>query len=143
MTSDSWTEPSTEIEEFLRDYDTRGSTPGGDAASLFAPTFLVVDPARALALTPAALAAALPARRRMFDDAGVGDLHRASARELRLDERHALVHAQWQAPRSDGTDIELSATFLVRREPEGWRVLVYLNHADVAALLASRDPASS
>jgi hypothetical protein len=24
----------------------------------------------------------------------------------------------------------------VRREPDGWRVLVYLNHADVAALLA-------
>jgi hypothetical protein len=136
MTSESWTAPSSEIEEFLRDYDTRGKAPGGEAAALFAPTFLAVDPARALALTPAALAATLPARRRMFDEAGVGELHRTTARELRLDERHALVSARWRAPRTDGTDIELAATLLVRREPDGWRVLVYLNHADVAALLA-------
>jgi hypothetical protein len=136
MTSGGWTEPSSEIEEFLRDYDARGKAPGGDPAALFAPTFLAVDPARALALTPAALAAVLPARRRMFDEAGVGDLRRTTARELRLDERHALVSARWRASRTDRPDVELTATFLVRSEPDGWRVLVYLNHADVAALLA-------
>jgi hypothetical protein len=136
MTQESWTELSPDLTTFFDDFDARSGRPDGQAADLFAKSFLAVDPTRALALTPQVLAGALPARRRMFDDAGVGALRRTGARQLPLDGQHVLVNAQWQADRKDAEPVELSSTFLLRREPEGWRVLVYLNHRDVEALLA-------
>jgi hypothetical protein len=135
VTAPDWTAPEPDIAAFLDDYDRRGE--GADPTALFAPQFLAVDPARALALTPEVLARALPGRRQMFDAAGVGETHRESARQLRLDDRHVLVCADWSAERAGGEPLRLQSTFLVRREPEGPRILVYLNHHDLAALLAS------
>jgi hypothetical protein len=136
MITDVWRQPSAEVAAFLDDFDARGDGSDADVTTLFAPTFLALDPARALAITPAMLAAGLPARRRMFAEAGVGPIRRVDAREIRLDDRHALVSADWVAERAGGEPLRLSSMFLLRHEPDGWRVLVYLNHADVAALLA-------
>ncbi len=135
MITDVWTAPDAEIAAFLDEFDEHSATPGGDATALFGPTFLVLDPAHALTMTPSALASALPARRRMFEQAGVGTVRRFAASQLRLDDRHMLISADWNADRTTGSPLRLSSTFLVRRESEGWRVLVYLNHIDVAALL--------
>jgi len=132
----TWSEPDIDLAAFLDDFDRRSAGPDSDVTGLFAPTFLALDPARALSLTPSMLAAGLPARRRMFEDAGVGPVRRVAARELRLDDRHSLVSAEWTADRATGEPLRLASMFLVRREPEGWQVLVYLNHADVAELLA-------
>jgi hypothetical protein len=134
-----WTDPEPDIAAFLDDYDQRGAASGGDPTALFAPQFLAVDPARALALTPEVLARALPARRQLFDAAGVGPIRRQAARQLRLDDRHVLISADWTAEREGGQPLQLASTFLVRREPEGPRILVYLNHKDIAALLGAPD----
>jgi hypothetical protein len=83
------------------------------------------------------LAAALPARRGMFDAAGVGAIRRTDARQLRLDDHHVLVSVDWTAERADRDPLRLESTFLIRREPDGPRIVVYLNHHDVAALLSS------
>jgi hypothetical protein len=131
-----WTAPDADIVAFLDEYDKRGGTPDGDVTALFAPDFLAVDPADALALKPAVLARALPARRRMFDQAGVGAIRRTAARQLRLDDRHLLLSVDWAADRTAGQPLRLSSAFLLRLGPEGPRILVYLNHHDVAAMLA-------
>jgi hypothetical protein len=131
-TGPAWTEPEPEVAAFLDDYDSRGDR----AAGLFAGTFLVLDPARAISLDPAALAAALPARRRMFDAAGVGEISRTGARQLRLDAQHVLVSATWRADRAGSVPLELASTLLLRREPDRYEVVVYLNHTDLAAALA-------
>lgn len=135
MTTSDWAAPEPDIQAFLDEFDRR-SGGGGGAAALFAAQFLAVDPVRALVLTPEVLAGALPGRRKMFDAAGVGEIRRGEARQLRLDDRHLLVAAEWSAERAGAAPLRLASTFLVRREPDGPRILVYLNHHDVAALLA-------
>jgi hypothetical protein len=124
-----WTPPDPDVAAFLDDYD------HGDATALFADTFLALDPARATAVTPAQLAAALPARRQMFAAAGVGPLNRTGARQQRLDDRHILVAADWSAERSTGGPLNVASTFLLRREGDSFQIMVYLNHTDLAAAL--------
>ncbi|MBO3749978.1 hypothetical protein J5X84_28185 [Streptosporangiaceae bacterium NEAU-GS5] len=133
-----WTPLTDDIAAFLDDFDLRGRHVDTDdsQAGVFASTFLALDPHRALALTPEQLAAVLPARRRMFAEAGVTELVRVAAWQLRLDERHVLVRADWQAHRPGG-QIVLATTFLLRREGGGYEIVVYLNHTDLARQLAA------
>jgi hypothetical protein len=140
MNSNSWMDLDVDLAAFFDNYDRANATSEDGkvaVASLFAATFLAVDPQRAVAIAPDLLAAALPSRRRMFDDAGVGPIRRLAARQLTLDDRHVLVSADWTATRTGREDLRLSSMFLLRREPDGLRILVYLYHSDVAALLAS------
>jgi hypothetical protein len=125
----TWTPTDPDVAAFLDEYDR------GDPTALFAGTFLVLDPARAAAVTPAQLAAALPARRTMFDAAGVGALRRTGARQQRLDDRHVLVSAGWSAERTAGGPLNLASTFLLRREGDSFQIMVYLNHTDLVAAL--------
>jgi hypothetical protein len=127
----TWTPLDPDVSAFLDAYDT------GDAPALFAGTFLALDPARAVAVTPAQLTAALPARRAMFDRAGVGPLSRTAARQQRLDEHYLLVNADWSAPRAGTDPLHLTSTLLLRREGGGFQILVYLNHTDLTAALAA------
>ena len=126
---------SLDISEFLDAYDRLRATDRTAVAKLFNPTFLVLDPSTATALTPAVLAGVLPARKRMFESAGIRATRRTNAREQRLDELHSLVQVEWVAERESGAGITLSSTFVLRRSVEGMRIVVYLNHRDVRALL--------
>ncbi|WP_137121177.1 hypothetical protein [Segeticoccus rhizosphaerae] len=134
--SNRWTGLEPAISAFLDDFDARAGDPDGRPGELFAPTFLALDPRYAVAITAEQFAASLPARRTMFADAGVRDVRRRDARQLRLDDQHVLVAGEWAAERDSGT-VELSSTLLVRSGPDGYRVLLYLNHHDISALLAT------
>jgi hypothetical protein len=137
MITSTWTPLDPDIDGFVNEYDRRSAQPGAEATTLFAASFLALDPARAIALSPAMLAKALPARRSMFDAAGVGTIQRTDARQLRLDDQHILLSVDWTAERTGRDPLRLESTFLIRREPDGPRILVYLNHHDVAALLTA------
>lgn len=129
----TWHAPTDDVAAFLADFDNR-RTDGG-IGDQFAENFLAVDPNSVTVLTPAMLAAALPLRRRKFQDAGISEVCRRETRQLELDERHLLVAAEWDADRPGQQPIRLESTFLLRRDTAGLRILVYLNHHDVAALL--------
>jgi hypothetical protein len=137
MITSAWSALDPEIDAFIEEFDRTSSQANTEATALFAETFLALDPARALALTPTMLAGALHARRGMFAKAGVGAVRRTNARQLRLDDHHVLVAADWTADRADREPLRLESTFLIRREPDGPRIVVYLNHHDVAALLST------
>jgi hypothetical protein len=137
MTMPLWTALDADLSQFLDAFDERRANDGADIAPLFAPTFLALDPANAVALTPEVLAQALPTRRRMFAEAGVGETRRVHAEQLRLDDNHILLSVEWSAEREAREALELSSMFLVRRDSEGTRVLVYLNRNDIVELLAS------
>ncbi|GJF03876.1 hypothetical protein PSD17_28350 [Pseudonocardia sp. D17] len=126
MPTDSWSAADPDVVAFLHHLSE-------GAADAFAPTFLSTDPVGATVVTREALAAALPARAQLFARAGVGPLRLDEARQIVLDDRHLLVATSWQA-----SSLRLDATYLLRREPAGLQVLVYLNHHDVRALLADR-----
>jgi len=67
----------------------------------------------------------------------VRDVRRQSAREQRVDDRHTWVRVDWLAEREAHSPLQLSSSFLLRREAEGLRVVVYLNHHDVRAQLVA------
>jgi hypothetical protein len=137
MITSAWSPLDADIKDFVDEFDRRSAGSGTETTALFASNFLALEPARAVALTPAILAAALPARRGMFDAAGVGDIRRADARQLRLDDQHIIVSVDWTAERAGRNPLRLESTFLVRREPDGPRIVVYLNHHDIAAMLSA------
>jgi hypothetical protein len=132
-----WSHLDPDIETFIDEYDRAGNDEDMQATALFARPFLAIDPARAVSLTPEIFATALPARRAMFDAAGVTTIRRTAAHQLRLDDHHVLVSVDWTAERPDRDPIRLESTLLLRREPEGPRIVVYLNHHDVTELLAA------
>ncbi|MFB9450140.1 hypothetical protein Dvina_28215 [Dactylosporangium vinaceum] len=124
----TWTPLDADVAAFMAEYDS-------GSLHLFASPFLALDPARAVAVTPAQLGAALPARRAMFDRAGVGPLQRTTTRQQRLDDKHILVGAAWSADRTSGEPFTTTATLLLRREDTTFQIMVYLNHTDLAAAL--------
>lgn len=136
MNTPTWTPLDDDVAAFLDDYDTRGRAEDADQSTSFAPTFLVLDPTRSTTVTPAALAAALPVRRRAFARAGIGDFTRVGARQLRLDDRHVLLTVDWHAAHRPDP-IAVSATFLLRREPAGYTITLYLNHTDLTEHLST------
>ena len=139
MITSIWNTPTADIDAFLTEYERRGADPDADVGDDFADQFFAIDPNRALVLARETLVASLPARRKMFQSAGVGALHRTRARQLDLDEQHLLVAVDWEADRSGRKPAQFQSTFLLRRENGRLRILVYLNHGDVAAVLSAGD----
>jgi hypothetical protein len=137
VTSSAWTTPlSPDVDAFFTEYESRGASPDADPGDHFAEQFLTLDPTRARTLARSTLVAALPARRQMFASAGVGPLRLADASQLDLDTHHVLVRTTWTADRASGQPLRLESTFLLRRDEDRLRIVVYLNHHDVAALLS-------
>lgn len=135
MISSSWQPLAPDIDAFLTEYERENPDAPG---TQFADQFLATDPARALVLSREALLAALPARRKMFDQAGIGPIRRVAATQLELDATHLLVTSDWAADRADAEPLMLESTFLIRRDGDDLSILVYLNHNDIMELLTRK-----
>jgi hypothetical protein len=133
----------TSVEEFFADFEKRGNDPSA-VSDFFDDQFLSLDPSGSMVVRTDQLAAALPSRAAMFRTIGITGTRLASLALSVLDEKHVLVHTRWDStfvePSSD--PLELSSSFLLRRTDRGWRVAVYLNHADIAQVIARRHAAS-
>lgn len=110
--------------------------------SAFADQFLNIGPDLAGPVTKEALIAALPMRDGLFASIGARGSRLSSLIETPLDGMHSIVKTHWQVqfPNAVGnaSPLELSSTFLLRREPSGWKIVVYLNHQDIVALVRER-----
>ena len=143
MITASWKPLDPDIRDFLTEFQRRGDESEADDGGYFAEQFLTTDPNRAAVVTRAMLIASLPARRKMFEAAGVGTVRCVDASQLDLDEYHVLVTTDWEAERPGNPSLRLESTYLLRREADGPRVVVYLNHRDLTTLLASDQPHDS
>lgn len=125
-----------EIADFFADFATGTRALATEG---FAETFLSLDPAFAAVVKRGDLAKALPRRKEMFGAAGATGMELAELAEQRLDETHTLVETSWLVRFSDAEaePLSLTSAYLLRREPTGWRIVVYLNHHDVAAELVA------
>lgn len=141
-------EAAPDVREFLRRFRDAGEQLDLDAVrASFAPEFLSLDPNSVTALGRDAMLAALPRRQALFHSIGATTAELAEASELRLDERHRLVRTSWtmavpQDRKAGAGEIVLRSTFLLRKEASSWQVVVYLNHEDVAALIAEHRPSA-
>jgi hypothetical protein len=122
-------------------FEALGAAGDDDAgAALFADTFLSLDPKSASMVTNEQLRAALPHRSAMFAAAGVRAITLQHLEAQPLDEQHQLVSTSWRTQLVDpaAEPLTLRSTYLVRLVDGAWRIVVYLNHDDIAAELARR-----
>ena len=134
-----------EVREFFRHYQSAGDALDTEAlANSFCGVFLSLDPNSATAVSAQALLAALPRRKQLFEAIGSDGLELADISETPLDDRHTLVRTSWrlrmrdEAPRDP---VFLLSTFILRKEDGAWRIVLYLNHQDLAKLFNELAPA--
>jgi len=135
----------SDVREFFRRFQSAGDDLDSEAlTTLFSGVFLSLDANSATAVSPQALLAALPRRKQLFEAIGSDGLELADISEMPLDDRHTLVRTSWrlrmrnQAPRDP---IFLLSTFILRQEDGAWRIVLYLNHQDLAKLFSELAPA--
>ena len=125
-----------EVYDFFRRYERAGKDPEGEPlTSFFGAEFLTLDSSSAATMDPHALLAVLPRRRQLFEAIGSDGLELADISELPLDDLHTLVRTTWNlrmrnAPAGD--PVRLRSTFILRKDDGAWRIVLYLNHQDMA-----------
>ena len=112
---------------------------GEGGTALFHDPFLSLDPSAAVVVGRQQLAAALPARGRMFAQAGVTGLELRDVDVRRLDARHLLAETTWESAPGSSRPVSLSSTYLLRQTGERLEAVVYLNHQDVGAVLGGAE----
>jgi SnoaL-like domain len=125
---------TTDVEAAVRGFLDRftSASDAGDTDALgscFADVFIAADAQSARAVPRDAFVAAVPRRRQLFADTGVGTAALNSHTIQELDDHHLLVRTEWTAPMlAGGEPLHLSSSFLLRRTGESLTALVYLNH---------------
>jgi hypothetical protein len=132
---------SRDVRDFFERYERVGREPDLEAlSSTFAPNFLSLDSRSATALTPQMLIAALSRRKEQFESIGSDGLELDHIEEMPLDDHHTLVRTAWRLCMRGGRPgppIILRSTFVLRKQGGAWRIVLYLNHQDMAELFAS------
>jgi hypothetical protein len=132
---------TAEVRAFFDEFERNSAELAIDRiAAQFADTFMNADPQRAMPVPKAAFIAALPQREKMFEAAGISRVRLASVRETVLDPMHVLAVTDWIAESTDGAEIPLASSFILRRQGSSLVVVFYLNHQDITAVLAARAP---
>jgi hypothetical protein len=98
-------------------------------AGCFDETFLSSDAAGTRVVPRPAFLRALAGRAQMFADADIGPAELRQVTHQELDPHHVLVRTTWAAPRTDGSsEVALISSFLLRRDGDQLRIVVYINH---------------
>ena len=108
---------------------------------MYADSFLVAGPGGTQIVKVADLAFAARKRQQLFDAAGCTSTRLAAILETPLDERYSLVRTEWRWRFERGaavTDVTLPSSYLVEQSPDGPRIVCYIMHADIAAVLRAR-----
>ncbi|MFB9238434.1 hypothetical protein ACFFWC_23370 [Plantactinospora siamensis] len=131
-------QPSDDVREFFAEFERAGNDNDIQAViQQFAEVFLNADPNGAQPVPRAALAAALPQRKALFDSIGLLRTHLTAITETALDEHYVLVDTQWSTELRDpgalSGPLDLTSTFVLRREAGTLRIVFYLNHQDIVA----------
>jgi hypothetical protein len=130
------------VEAFFHEFEAHSNS--GDVASSvsqFADPFLSADPSGSRVVPVAALAMAIPRRKQLFDTIGRRSTSLASLEQTRLDDHHVLAKTVWRIrfDRPEGpVDITAPSTYVVRTSESPFKILFYLNHEDIMAVLRDR-----
>jgi hypothetical protein len=137
---DSPTQVSPEIAELFADFTNPGGRSNTKMSDLFSEEFLNLDPASCSVVQRGQLIAALPARSQLFSSIGAEGTTLVELEEHRIDEAHRLVHTAWKVRFTDpdAKPLTLRSTYLLRREDDSWRAVVYLNHLDLKDEIGAR-----
>ena len=142
------TAPSRSVREFFDAY--ARATASLDPAFLeqaYAESFMFAGPAGALAIKRDDFLAVVPKRRVFFDAAGWKSTELGAIEETVLDEHYVQVKAHWtfRFEKEPGRPIvePAVATYILRHDPHGLRIVFQLDHQDLARRLQQLGLASA
>lgn len=131
--------PSTPIAHFFENFAHLSSTNNiPSLVALYADIFLAAGPQGAQPVTAANFA---PKRKQLFEFLGHTSTTLVAVHETPLDPRYTLVRTQWRftfARPTGPEDILVDTTFLVDTSTDPFRILLYLAHQDIFAILKDR-----
>jgi hypothetical protein len=129
-----------EIRDFIVAFAEAGDRGPDESAALFCDTFLSLDPSSARPVTAEQLAASLPMRAALFASIGAQGTELVEFSEQPIDAHHTLLRTAWRVrfADSDAEPLTLESSYLLHRGADGWRIAVYLNHADIVAVIRER-----
>ncbi|HLK51773.1 MAG TPA: nuclear transport factor 2 family protein [Bryobacteraceae bacterium] len=128
-----------DIRSFFEAFQRNNSADDIDAVvSQYADPFLHADPSGTRAVRTSDLKAALPKRKALLRSIGSKSTTLLSFEEQELDPLHVLVRAQWRWDFGENGDVTLPSTFILRRNGDTLKIVLYLNHHDIMAVLRER-----
>jgi hypothetical protein len=137
MTDDS----ANRVQSFFETFAAKNAAGDVDGLlQLFAPTVMIAGPNGTNVLPSNAMAAAIRSRKQRLDSLGVPSATIAGCELTPLSDRYTLARTQWRfdLSRLHSDPVTLSSTFLLEHVGAETRIVVYLNHHDIMALLRER-----
>jgi hypothetical protein len=133
----------TSVEEFIRHFERNNNKSDfSDAVSQFADAFMAAGPEGAQWVRASDFALALPKRKQLFASFGCDGMNLVRVDARSLGNRYAMAHTRWKinftedAPSSPAVFVD--STFVLDKAEGGFRVVLYLAHQDVMAMLKER-----
>jgi hypothetical protein len=132
-----------QVREFFDRFTAASDGPDVEAlGELFGETFLAADPAGARPVPRELFLQALPRRAELFAAAGITRVALDDLRYEALDGTYVLARTGWRGERVDAhgeraAPLRLDSSFLLRRDGDRLRVVLYLNHQDLRAVLSA------
>jgi len=128
------------IEEFLRRYEYNCTL--DDQAPLldqFSDPFQIATPQGTKVLDLETFAAGIVRRKELLKGAGCGTAKMVSVEVMSLDRRYVLARTRWKfGDRGDSGPIFTESTFLIEDASGNPKIILYLSHDDLQALMTAR-----
>jgi hypothetical protein len=137
MTDDN----ATRVQSFFEMFAAKNAAGDLDGVlQLFAPTVMIAGPNGTNVLPSNAMAAAIRNRKQRLDSLGVPSATLVDCDTIALDDRYTLARTEWRfdLSRLHTDPITLSSTFLLEHVDAETRIIVYMNHHDIMAVLRER-----
>ena len=135
--------PSSAIERFFHTFESNNAAASvAEIAAMFADVFMAGGPQGMKAVRASDFALALPKRKQLFQSLGSQSTELVSVRENRLDARYVLASTQWRMrfarSQEKPQDVVVDSAYLVDTGTETFKIVVYLAHQDIMAVLKER-----
>jgi hypothetical protein len=136
---------SASVEVFFRRFELNNNKNDFSAAvSQFADTFMAAGPQGAQCVRASDFALALPKRKQLFESFGCHSMQLIRVDAHSLGERYSMAYTRWKMNFAKGdlsTDpVFVDSTFIVETNEQQSRIVLYLAHQDVTAILTERGP---
>lgn len=132
----------TSVEDFIRHFERNNKSDISDTVSQFADVFMAAGPQGAQCVKASDFALALPKRKLLFASFGCDGMNLVRVDAHALGNRYAMAHTRWKILFTEDTpsapDVLVDSTFVLDKAEGGFRVVLYLAHQDVMAILKER-----
>ena len=139
------------IETFFKEYEQAGNTLNtAQLLTQFADNFVVAAPHGTKSIRASDFVTILPQRKALFDQMGCQSSTLHSLRMTPLGQHYVLAETTWRfhfsLPGNRSEELEVESTFLIHTDGETLKIVLYLPHQDIMAVLRDRSitpPASA